>query len=119
MENKTVLQRNSLVTPNILARKPEEDPLPYCKTEAESEGSNGVGPLASVTTCHCTFKHSQTRVQRVTKVCETLSKSPLHKSTIQMSISNNKTEVINITHNGVNKGLLRVKLLHLNIMFDL
>jgi hypothetical protein len=40
VENKTILQRNSGVsTPNILARKSEEGPLPYCRTGAESEGN--------------------------------------------------------------------------------
>jgi hypothetical protein len=32
-------------TPNILARKPEESPLPFCKIGAESEGNNWPGPL--------------------------------------------------------------------------
>jgi hypothetical protein len=49
VENKTVFfQRNGGVsTPNILARKSEEGPPPYCKTAAESEGYNQPGPLES------------------------------------------------------------------------
>jgi hypothetical protein len=39
-----------VLTPNILARKLEEGPLPYCKTGAESEGFNWLGPFASVKT---------------------------------------------------------------------
>jgi hypothetical protein len=34
-------------TPNILAKKSEEVPVPYCKTEAESEDNNRPGPLVS------------------------------------------------------------------------
>jgi hypothetical protein len=41
-----VLKRNSEVsTPNILTRKSEEGPLPYCRTGVESEGNNRPGPL--------------------------------------------------------------------------
>jgi hypothetical protein len=35
-------------TLNILAKKAEEGPLPYCKTGAKLEGSNQPGPLVSV-----------------------------------------------------------------------
>jgi hypothetical protein len=45
------LKRNPGVsTPNILDRKSEDDPLPYCKTRAEAEGFNQSGPLVSC--CH-------------------------------------------------------------------
>jgi hypothetical protein len=33
--------------PNILARKSEEGPLPYCKTRAKLEGNSRPGPLVS------------------------------------------------------------------------
>jgi hypothetical protein len=36
-----ILERNGgVLTPNILARKSQENPLPYCKTGVESEGLN-------------------------------------------------------------------------------
>jgi hypothetical protein len=35
-------------TPNILARKSEENVLPFCKIGAESEGNNRLGPLVSL-----------------------------------------------------------------------
>jgi hypothetical protein len=42
-------QRNSaLFTPNILASKSEEDPLPYCKTGAKPEGFNQQGQPESL-----------------------------------------------------------------------
>jgi hypothetical protein len=34
-------------TPNILARKSEEGPLPYCETRAKLKGNNQPGPLVS------------------------------------------------------------------------
>jgi hypothetical protein len=43
-----VLQRNSGVsTPNILAWKSEEGPMPLCNIGAESEGNNRLGDLIS------------------------------------------------------------------------
>jgi hypothetical protein len=42
-----VLQRNGGSTPNILAKKLEEGPLPYYETGAESEGNSRLGPLVS------------------------------------------------------------------------
>jgi hypothetical protein len=48
VENQIVLKRNTGVsTPNILASKLEEGPLPYCRAGAESEGNNRSGHLAS------------------------------------------------------------------------
>jgi hypothetical protein len=48
VENKTVFQRNGLVSaPNILARKSEEGLLPYYITGAKSEGNNPLGPLVN------------------------------------------------------------------------
>jgi hypothetical protein len=41
MKNKIAFSKEMVVsTPNILARKPEESPLPFCKIGAESEGNN-------------------------------------------------------------------------------
>jgi hypothetical protein len=37
-----------VLTPNILARKSEEGPLPYCKIGAKSEGNNQPGHLVSM-----------------------------------------------------------------------
>jgi hypothetical protein len=37
-----------VVTPNILARKSGEGPLPYCKIRAKLEGYNQPGPFVSV-----------------------------------------------------------------------
>lgn len=56
--NKTVYYK--LSTPNIMARKLEEDPLPFCKTEAKSEGFNEPSPIVGNLTCFCTFKNKQT-----------------------------------------------------------
>jgi hypothetical protein len=36
-----------VLTPNILASKSGEGPLPYCKIGAESEGNNRPGSLVS------------------------------------------------------------------------
>jgi hypothetical protein len=36
-------------TANILARKSEKSPVPYCKTGAESEGNNQPDPLVGAT----------------------------------------------------------------------
>jgi hypothetical protein len=40
-------KETTVSTPNILAKESEEGPLPYCKTGAESEGNNRLGPFVS------------------------------------------------------------------------
>jgi hypothetical protein len=59
------LTRNWWVsTPNILTRKSEEGPLPYCKTEAELKGNNwpdslvieiGCNGMDLIERCNCEF----------------------------------------------------------------
>jgi hypothetical protein len=51
VENKTVFSKEMVVsTPNILARKSQEDPLSYHKIGAESEDNNRPGPLVRLRT---------------------------------------------------------------------
>jgi hypothetical protein len=48
VENK-IITNSAMSTPNILARKSEEGPLPYCKTGAESDGNGSPCEMNLIT----------------------------------------------------------------------
>jgi hypothetical protein len=52
ISNKMVQPNGGVSTPNILARKSEEGPLPYYKTRAKLEGNNQLGPLLEQSGVH-------------------------------------------------------------------
>jgi hypothetical protein len=89
-------------TPNILAWKSKEVPLPCCKTGAESEVFSPRGPLVRGITCHCTFKYKQEYTEwpwKYTKPSPSLRY--INQPYWLMSIANNKSEITNETHDEV------------------
>jgi hypothetical protein len=62
-------------TPNILAKRSEEGPVPYCKTGAESDGNNQLGPLVSVPLLEMTYADFFMYLAKTFSPLRTLSQS--------------------------------------------